>query len=80
MANCNTIHRFTGFVLQDPDLNQPPRRMAVAYSNVGTTGSGVVRRTPKARFFTGGTQTGTGEAAALFVGLDPMEVQVLVPS
>jgi glycosidase len=80
VANCNTTRRFTGFVLQDPDLNRTPRRMTVAYSNAGTTGSDLVRWIPLARFFDDSAQTGEGEAAGLYVGLDPMEVQVLVPA
>jgi hypothetical protein len=72
-----TLHRI---VLQDPDLNRTPRGMTVAYSNAGTTGSDLVRLIPRARFFDDDTETGEGEAAALYVGLDPMEVQVLVPA
>jgi glycosidase len=79
VGNCNTQQRFEGLVLQDPDLNRQPRNMAVAFSNLDTQGAGQVQLLPQARFFSGGALTGTAEAAALFVGLEPMEVQILRP-
>ena len=39
VANTNTLQRFDGLVLQDPDLNRRPRQMQIAYSNLGTAGS-----------------------------------------
>jgi glycosidase len=79
IANTHTSQRFDGLVLQDPDLNRHPRKMHVTYSNLGTAGSAIVRRIPDARFFSGGRLTGSADAAALPVGLLPMEVQVWVP-
>jgi hypothetical protein len=79
VANTNTQTRFDGLVLQDPDLSRRPRRMLVAYSNVGMTGSATVRQISDARFFSGEQLTGTGDAAALPVGLAPMEIKVWVP-
>src|SRR5271166_4145281 len=70
---------FDGLVLQDPDLNRHPRRMLVAYSNLGKAGSATVRAISDARFFSGDQLTGTGDASALPVGLAPMEVKVWVP-
>jgi len=79
VANTNARTTFDGLVLQDPDLSRRPRRMVVAYSNLGMTGSATVRQISDARFFSGAQLTGTGEAAALPVGLAPMEVKVWVP-
>jgi glycosidase len=79
VANCNTQQRFDGLVLQDPDLNRQPRNMTVAFSNLDTQGTGQVQLIPQARFFSGDALTGTAEAAALFVGLEPTEVQILFP-
>jgi glycosidase len=77
VANTGTAS-FTGAVLVDRDLNARPRRMEVAYSNFGTTGNGMVRQIPLARFYSDG-QVSQGPAAALDVVLAPREVQVLVP-
>jgi glycosidase len=79
IANTDARQRFDGFVLQDPDLNRHPRKMHIAYSNVGTAASGTVRRISDARFFSGGQLTASADAAALPVGLAPKEVQVWVP-
>ena len=79
VANTSTRTPFDGLVLQDPDLNRHPRRMLVAYSNLGKVGSATVRAISDARFFSGDQLTGTGDASALPVGLAPMEVKVWVP-
>jgi glycosidase len=79
VANTNTQTAFDGLVLQDPDLNRRPRRMLVAYSNRGQTGSATVRVIYDARFFSGTGLTWAGSAAALPIGLAPMEVKVWVP-
>ncbi|GAA0923992.1 alpha-amylase family glycosyl hydrolase [Virgisporangium aurantiacum] len=77
VANCHTGQPFDGFVLQDPDLNRPPRTMTVAYSNTATGGTAQIVHIAQARFFSQGSLTGIGAAAALPVRLGPMEVQVL---
>ena len=79
VANTNAQATFDGLVLQDPDLNRPPRRMLVAYSNLGGTTSATVRQISDARFFCGEDFTGSSDASALPVGLAPMEVKVWVP-
>jgi len=79
VANTNTQTTFDGLVLQDPDLSRRPRRMLVAYSNLGMTGSATVRQISDARFFSGEQLTGTGDVSALPVGLAPMEIKVWVP-
>ncbi len=79
VANTNTQQAFNGWVLQDPDLNRAPHQMQVVYSNLGTNGQGTVRQIPQANFYANGQLTGTAAAAAIFVGLAPMEVQVLGP-
>jgi glycosidase len=80
VANTNTLRSFNGFVLQDLDLNRPPRQMRVAYSNLGTVNSGIIRQISEARFSSEGQATGTADIAALFVALAPMEVKVWVPA
>jgi glycosidase len=79
VANTNTRIPFVGLVLQDPDLNRRPRRMLVAYSNLGLAGSANVRVIYDGRFFSGTEPTGTGDVAALPVELAPMEIKVWVP-
>jgi hypothetical protein len=79
VANTSTQTPFDGLVLQDLDLNHPPRRMLVAYSNLSATGSATVRQIADARFFSGAQLTGTGDVSALPVGLAPMEIKVWVP-
>jgi glycosidase len=78
-ANTNTQTPFDGLVLQDPDLNRHPRRMLVAYSNLGLAASATVRVISDARFFSGEELTGTANVTALPVGLAPMEIKVWVP-
>jgi len=77
VANASTTQPFTGFVLVDPDLNRSPRRMVVLFSNRGTSGGDFVRLIPEGRIFRDGAVGWSGEIAALFVRLDPMEAQVL---
>ena len=79
VANTSTQTPFDGLALQDPDLNRHPRRMSVAYSNLGLAGSATVRVISDARFFAGEQLTGTGDVAALPVALAPMELKVWVP-
>src|SRR5258708_4555459 len=79
VANTNTQTPFDGLVLQDPDLNRRPRRMLVAYSNLGLAGSATVRVIYDAIFFSGTQPTAKGDVSALPVGLAPMEVKVWVP-
>jgi len=79
VANTSTQTPFDGLVLQDPDLNRHPRRMLVAYSNLGQAGSATVRVISDTRFFSGDQLTGTGDVSALPVGLAPMEIKVWVP-
>jgi glycosidase len=79
VANTNTQTAFDGLVLQDPYLNRVPRRMRVAYSNLGNTGSATVRTIYSARFFSKDQPPGAGDAYALPVELAPMEVKVWVP-
>jgi glycosidase len=79
VANTNTQTSFDGLVLQDLDLNRRARRMLVAYSNLGLSGSATVRVISDARFFSGQQMTGSGYVSALPVGLAPMEIKVWVP-
>ena len=80
VANSSTTAAFQGFVLADTDTNRSLPAMKVAYSNLGTTGTGKMQLFPAANFYTGNTLTGTGEATALYIVLAPMEVQILVPA
>jgi glycosidase len=77
VANTGT-NRFSGAVLVDRDINASPRQMRVAYSNLGTTGTGTARHIPNARFYRDG-QASLGAATALDVVLAPREVQVIAP-
>jgi glycosidase len=79
VANTHLQTAFDGLVLQDPDLNRRPRRMLVAYSNLGKNGSATVRLVSDARFFLGEQFTGSGDVSALPVRLAPMEIKVWVP-
>ena len=80
VGNTGTQAPFDGLIMQDPDLNRPPRPMQLVYSNLGNTGSAMVRHISGARFFSGPEFTGSGDVAALPVGLAPMECQVWVPT
>jgi glycosidase len=79
VANTNTQTSFDGLVLQDPDLNRQPRRMLVAYSNLGLAGSATVRVIYDAILFSGTQPPGKSDVSALPVGLAPMEIKVWVP-
>lgn len=78
VANTNTQGGFSGSVIVDRDLNDTPRKMHVVFSNLGKSGTGIVRQIPAARFFSA-TGVSTGPAAALPVVLDSSEVQILAP-
>jgi glycosidase len=80
IANTHTTQRFKGHVLQDFTLNLPPKGLKVIYSNLGTTGTSAVQQVFQAKFYQGGQQTGTGDAARAPVDLAPMEIQVLAPA
>ena len=80
VANASTTTPFKGFVLADTDTNRSLPMMKVAYSNMGTTGTGQMQFFNAANFYNGSQPTGTSEATALYVILAPMEVQVLVPA
>ena len=78
VANTNAGNGFSGSVIVDLDINATPKRMQVAFSNVGTNGNGTVEKIAAARFFTPSGMT-TGPAAALQVVLARNEVQILTP-
>jgi hypothetical protein len=80
IANTNTSERFAGLVLQDLDLNRNPRQMEIAYSNLGTARSQMIRQIFDARFFSGDQQSGTADIAVLSISLAPMEIQIWVPA
>lgn len=79
VANSSAANPFKGFVLADTDTNRTLPTLQIAYSNLGTTGSGKMQFFPSANFYSGPQLTGTGETVALYVVLAPMEVQILVP-
>ena len=78
VANTNSSSSFSGSVIVDRDLNATPRRMQVAFSNRGSSGTGTVRQIANVRFFSPGGVS-TGPAAALPVVLAVNEVQILTP-
>jgi glycosidase len=81
IANTSTTQRFDGHVLQDRDLNRPARQLRFAFGNRGGSGGTAnVVVVSNARFWDGPNQVGAGVAAALPVGLQPMEVQIFVPT
>jgi glycosidase len=77
VANTHTTKPFKGFVLADLDTNRSLPLMKVAYSNVGTTGQGNIRMITAANFYDGDLFKGRGDAAALYIELAPMEVQII---
>lgn len=79
VANTNPTRPFTGSVLLDLDLNRSIKKMKVAFSNKATGGQSMVNIIKEAHFFESDKLVDTGEAAALFVDLAPMEIQVLTP-
>ena len=76
IANTSSRDSFSGSVIVDRDLNATPRRMGVAFSNRGSSGSVVVQRVNSARFF-GPDGVTSGPAAALPVNLRTNEAQIL---
>jgi glycosidase len=80
VANTSTTNSFLGFILMDIDINRSKPAMSVAYSNLGTTGTGYVQIITAANFYSGPTLAGTADTAALYVSLAPMEVQILTPA
>lgn len=80
VANTSFSQPFSGSVIVDLDLNHSPRKMRVAYSSIGTTGTETVRIIDSARIFDGANPVRTTRVAALQVHLEAMELQVLVPA
>jgi glycosidase len=83
VANCQgdqTKPAWKGFVVLDLDLNGTPQQYSVAYSNLGTAGSGLPQIIPNTVFWDASNQPGApGTCAALFVVLAPREIQILTP-
>jgi hypothetical protein len=77
VANTNTIQAFKGFVLLDPDIHRQARRVDVKFSNYGKTGGGQVTWIPNGNIYVNGSFVWSGEIAAIYVELDPMEMQIL---
>ncbi|HLP14686.1 MAG TPA: alpha-amylase family glycosyl hydrolase [Bacteroidota bacterium] len=77
VANTDTKQAFKGFVLLDPDLNRQTRRLEVRFSNYGKTGGDDVAWIPNGNIYVNGNYAWSGEIAAIYVELDPMEVQIL---
>jgi glycosidase len=78
VANSSFNREFAGWVLVDRHINKNGRTLSVAYSNLNNSGSGQVQARDNARFWQNGQMTGSGDAAAVFVQLAPMEVQILI--
>jgi glycosidase len=78
-ANSHTNEPFKGFVLADLDTNRSMPLMKVAYSNTGTAGQGNMELINNVNFYDHDVFTGTGNIAALYIELGPMEVQIIVP-
>jgi glycosidase len=79
VANTSTTNTFEGWAVMDIDINRSQPAMTVTYSNFNTPGTSNVRIIPEANFYNGSTHTGSGDTAALYIKLAPMEVQVLAP-
>jgi glycosidase len=79
VANTHPRQRFVGFVVVDLDLNQQPRKLEVVYSNFGRTGIDEVQLVPQALFYDGDRLRDVADTTALYVELEPMEIQILVP-
>jgi hypothetical protein len=62
----------------DVDINRSQPAMTVTYSNFNNSGTSNVRIIPNANFYNG-TQVTSGQTAALYIKLAPMEVQILTP-
>jgi glycosidase len=78
VANTSTTDIFEGWAVMDIDINRAQPAMTVTYSNLNTTGTSNVRIIAGANFYNG-TQVTTGQTAALYIKLAPMEVQILTP-
>ena len=78
-ANTSTTNTFEGWAVMDIDINRSQPAMTVTYSNFNTPGTSNVRIFPNANFYTG-TQVTSGQTAALYIKLAPMEVQILTPT
>ncbi|MBK8475794.1 MAG: alpha-amylase [Opitutaceae bacterium] len=76
-ANTDVARAFRGFILVDPDLSRQSLPFSVQYSNAGKTGTGQVQWLAGARIHHDGQPVWSGEVAALYVELEPMEVQIL---
>jgi glycosidase len=79
VANTNTSLSFSGFAVMDIDINRSKPTLTVGYSNIGTGGSGTVQVIAGANFYEGGALVGSGETAAFYVKLAPMEIQIIIP-
>ncbi|HEY4208113.1 MAG TPA: alpha-amylase family glycosyl hydrolase [Puia sp.] len=79
VANASTSKTFQGFALADPDTNRGLPSYTVAYSNLGTNGTGKMEYFAAVNFYNG-AQVSVAEAVALYIVLAPMEVQILVPA
>jgi len=79
VANTNFSQSFTGHVLVDRDLNRGLPELTVAYSNRQSEGSQQIEVISEARFFENGRLVGMGNAAAVQVQLQPMEIQIIIP-
>ncbi len=79
-ANTSPTQNFQGQILLDLDLNRPPRKMSLVYSNLGTSGTATARIINQAKFYDSpGNLKGTSDTAALDVNLAPMEIQIFAP-
>jgi hypothetical protein len=79
VANTNPDNGFSGSVIVDRDLNATPQTMRVAFSNRGTSSTGIVQQIDAARFF-GPDGVSIAPAAALPVVLTKSEAQILTPN
>ena len=78
IANTSFTNTFSGWAIQDRDINATPHQMTVAFSNLSTTATGTVQQIAAANFYANGSVS-TAPAAALPVLLKPNEVQILTP-
>jgi glycosidase len=78
VANTSTTNTFEGWAVMDVDINRSQPAMTVTYSNFNNSGTSNVRIIPNANFYNG-TQVTSGQTAALYIKLAPMEVQILTP-
>jgi hypothetical protein len=81
VANCSTHHRFNGLILQDLDLNRRPRQMTVRRRRHWHPGFRNRPPSPAREVPHRGRDGHRHQrCGALFLGFNPMEVQILVPS